>query len=212
VHFWELAGAPHLEANWFTDLAADVNKSTPGFVIDPCDGPPGVPGVVHGPASRAALHALRDWSLYGGVAAPASAPRLSMNVGDPADFDVPVTFNRDPNTNLVLGGIRLPAMSVPIGTLLGDRAVLDPATLGPGGQCYFTGAFDPWNHDADPWDGQPGFDPSPSPEPDLKALYGSHQNYVERVVGASLKAVSLGYLRPLDAAKLGIGASKAQVP
>jgi hypothetical protein len=74
--------------------------------------------------------------------------------------------------------------------------------LGPGGQCYFTGAFDPWNHDADPWDGQP----------DLKALYGSHQNYVERVVGASLKAVSLGYLRPLDAAKLGIDASKAPVP
>ena len=57
VRVWKFAGATHLETSWFKELAADSIKSIPGFSIDPCDGPPGIPGLVHGQASRAALHA-----------------------------------------------------------------------------------------------------------------------------------------------------------
>jgi hypothetical protein len=158
------------------------------------------------------LHALRDWSSYGGVAAPRQAPRLSLNVPDPSDFDQLVTFNRDPKTHLAIGGIRLPAVAVPIATLDGDRNDLDPAASGPGGQCNFIGAYDAWNHDADPWDGQAGFDPSSAPEPLLRALYGTHAHYLEQVVAASLRSVEAGYLRPVDAAKIGLEAAKAAVP
>jgi hypothetical protein len=210
---WEFAGATHLETSWFSDLSADINKSTPGFTLDPCDGPQGIPGLIHGQASRAALHALREWANHGEVAAPRSAPRLSLVVPDPADdFDHEVSFNRDPNTHLAVGGIRLPAVAVPTATLNGDRSALDPAASGPGSQCYFIGSFDRWNHDQDAWDGQTGFDPSPTPEPILKSLYPTHRDYLERVVGSALQAVGNGYLRPIDGAKSVLDAGKSAEP
>jgi hypothetical protein len=103
-------------------------------------------------------------------------------------------------------------VSVPTATLDGDRNDLDPAASGPGGQCNFIGSFDPWNRDRDAWDGQAGFDPSPTPEPDLRALYPSHGKYVEQVAAAAWQAVSHGYLRPLDGARLSIDAARAPVP
>jgi hypothetical protein len=126
--------------------------------------------------------------------------------------DSEVTFNRDPATNLAIGGIRLPAVAVPTGTLDGIRWDLDETTLGPGGGCYLGGAFDPWNHDSDLWDGQAGFDPSPTPEPDLQVLYPTHENYVERFAAAALQSVKDGYLRPADGVKLALDAAHAAVP
>jgi hypothetical protein len=211
VRVWEFAGATHLETGWFQELGLDINKSTPGFSLDPCDGPPGIPGLIHGQADRAALHALSAWA--GGGDAPRSAPRLSLNVPNPPDnFDEVVSFNRDPATHLIIGGIRLPAVAAPIATLDGDRSDLDPSASGPGGQCGFIGSYDPWNHDSDLWDGQAGFDPSPTPEPDLQLLYSSHQNYLQRVAGSALQSIKSGYLRPVDAAKLVIDARQAPVP
>jgi len=211
LRIWEYAGATHIESGWLQELAADSNKSMPGFTLDPCDGPPGIPSLVHGQAARAALHALNDWANDGD--APRSAPRISLSVPSPADnFDQLVGFNRDPATNLVLGGIRLPAVAAPVATLNGNRTDLDWQTLGPGGQCQFTGSFDPWNHDSDPWDGQAGFDPSPAPEPDLQLLYPSHLSYVQRVTGAALQAVTAGYLRPVDGTKIVLDAVHAPVP
>ncbi|HVN46531.1 MAG TPA: alpha/beta hydrolase domain-containing protein [Steroidobacteraceae bacterium] len=211
IRFWELAGATHLESGWFQQLVADNNKSIPGSALDPCDGPPGIPSVVHGQAARAALNALSSWISDG--QAPALAPRLSLFVPTPADdFDQLVVFNRDPRTNLAIGGIRLPAVAVPTATLNGNRSDLDPSTLGPGGQCYFVGAFDPWDHDSDPWDGQVGFDPSPTPEPDLQLLYSTHQRYVQQVASAALQSIRGGYLRPIDGAKIVLDAAQSKVP
>ena len=211
LRVWEFAGATHLESGWFQELTADANKSTPGFTLDPCDGPPGIPSLVHGQASRAALHALSDWA--GQAVAPQAAPRLSLNVPNPPDdFNQLVSFNRDPATNLIIGGIRLPAVAAPIATLDGNRSDLDPSASAPGGQCGFIGSYDPWNHDSDPWDGQVGYDPSPTPEPDLQLLYGNHANYVQRVAGAALQSVKYGFLRPVDGAKLVIDAAQARVP
>jgi hypothetical protein len=211
IRVWEFAGAPHLESGWFQELAADANKSTPPFILDPCDGPPGIPSIVHTQGSRAVLHALNEWA--GGGMPPRSAPRLSLFVPDPPDdFSQMVTFHRDPATNLTIGGIRLPAVAVPIATLDGDRSDLDPLASGPGGQCGFIGSYDPWNHDSDPWDGQPGFDPSPVPEPDLQQLYSTHQSYVQHVAAAALQSTLDGYLRPVDAEKIVLDAAKAPVP
>ena len=211
IRVWEFAGATHLETGWFREAAADDAKTYPGSSLDPCDGPPGIPSRVHGQGVRAALNALHNWA--NGAAPPRPAPRLSLQVPNPPDsFDQLVTFNRDPLTNLAIGGIRLPAVSVPTATLNGNRSDLDPQTLGPGGQCYFVGAYDPWDHDSDPWDGQAGFDPSPTPEPDLQLLYPSHQTYVERVAAAALQSVQGGYLRPADGVQLALDAVHARVP
>ncbi|HET9389064.1 MAG TPA: alpha/beta hydrolase domain-containing protein [Steroidobacteraceae bacterium] len=211
LRIWEMAGATHIEAGWVQEFTADVDKSIPGFPLQTCDGPPGEPSIVVGRAERAALNALSHWAA--GEPVPAPAPRMSLNVPNPADdFDQLVTFNRDPSTNLVMGGIRLPDMAVPTATLNGNRDELDPQTLGPGVACGLVGSYDPWNRDADPWDGQPGFDPSPTPEPDLQLLYQTHLNYVQRVTGATLKSVQDGYLRPADAAKVVLDAARASVP
>jgi len=161
---------------------------------------------------RAALSPLNDWARNSGDVPP-SAPRLSLFVPSPADdYSQLVTFNRDPATNLAIGGIPLPAVAVPVATLNGDRNAFDPQTLGPGGQCQFVGAYDPWNHDSDRWDGQAGFDPSPSPEPDLVMLYSTHTSYVLHVTAATAQSVRAGYLRPVDGARIVLDAVQAQVP
>jgi hypothetical protein len=211
IRVWEMAGAPHIESGWLQQLAADAGKSTPGFVLDPCDGPPGIPNLVHGQVARAALSALNGWVSDG--APPRPAPRLSLFVPNPPDdYDQLVAFNRDTATNLALGGIRLPAVAVPVATLNGDRPELDPQTLGPGGQCQFVGSFDPWNHDSDAWDGLAGFDPSPTPEPDLQVLYPTHQNYLLRVTEAALLSIKAGYLRPVDGVQIVQDAAQSHVP
>ena len=110
VKEWEFAGAPHLETGWFQEFVADEAKSGIGFALGPCEGPPGIPNIVHAPAARAALHALHRWASDGEP--PRTAPRMSLNVpGPPHPYRTLVTFNRDPDTNLVIGGIRLPAVA-----------------------------------------------------------------------------------------------------
>ncbi|MBS0579011.1 MAG: hypothetical protein JSR36_07080 [Proteobacteria bacterium] len=211
IRVWEFAGAPHLESGWFRDLVADDRKTYPGTALDPCDGPPGIPSIVHAPGVRAAVTALSLWAR--GASAPRPAPRMSLQVPSPPDdFDQSVVFNRDAKTQLVRGGIRLPAVTVPVATLNGNREDFDWSILGPGGQCVFVGVYDPWDHDSDLWDGQAGVDPSTTPEPDLQVLYPTHQNYVERVSASALQSVVNGYLRPADGVQLALDAVHAAVP
>jgi hypothetical protein len=164
--------------------------------------------LIHGQAARAALNVLNDWATD--EEAPRSAPRLSLVVPDPPDSsDRLVAFNRDPATHLVIGGIRLPAVVVPTATLNGNRSDLDPNTPLP---CALMGSFDPWNHDSDPWDGQAGRDPSPTPEPDLQLLYGTHTGYVLRVGVAAAGSAAGRFLRPADALAVVGAAQKASLP
>jgi hypothetical protein len=206
IRVWEYAGAPHTDLGFAKDLLADVAKTTGSAGGETCDGPPNIGGIVTGPGTRASLTALSHW--VNGAGAPRRAPRMSLVVPD----DDWVTFNRDPATNLVIGGIRLPAVAVPIATLNGNRSDLSDAANGPGDGCGYGGSYDPWNHDLDLWDGQAGMDPSPTPEPDLQMLYFSHQNYVERFAAAALQSVKDGYLLPTDGVTLALGATHAAVP
>jgi hypothetical protein len=201
----------HIEADLIRDITAETNKSQPGQTPDICHGPPTMPALVHGYGMRAALHALSDWVENGRT--PDSAPRMSLTVPTPPDnFDQLVVFNRDPATNLTRGGIRLPAVAVPIATLDGNRSDLEDDAQGPGGGCYFSGAYDPWNHDSDSWDGNAGLDPSPDPEPELLTLYPTHDNYVRKIAGASVRSVEAGHLLPEDAAKVVLEAVRTPVP
>jgi hypothetical protein len=100
-------------------------------------------------------------------------------------------------------------VAVPIATLDGNRSDLD---LDLPGVCWDIGSIDPWNHDSDPWDGQTGLDPSPTPEPDLQLLYGTHTDYVLRVGAAAAGSVARRFLRPADALAAVAAAQKASVP
>jgi Alpha/beta hydrolase domain len=211
IRIWEFTGAPHIEADLTRDITAETNKSQPGQTLDVCNGPPTMPALVHGYGMRAALQALRDW--VENIRTPDSAPRMSLIVPSaPDNFDQLVAFDRDPATNLTRGGIRLPAVAVPIATLDGNRSDLDDDAQGPGGGCYFSGAYDRWNHDADSWDGKAGLDPSPDPEPELLTLYPTHADYVRKVTTASLQSVAAGHLLPEDAVKVVLQAVRTPVP
>jgi hypothetical protein len=211
IRIWEFTGAPHIEADYIRDVTAETNKSQPGQTIDSCNGPPFMPALVHGYGLRAALHALWNWAENGRI--PSSAPRMSLIIPTPVDdFNQLVAFDRDPQTNLTRGGIRLPAVAVPIATLDGNRSDLEDDAQGPGGGCYFAGAYDPWDHDSDSWDGHAGLDPSPDPEPELLTLYPTHSDYVWRITGASARSVETGYLLPEDAAKIVLESLKTPVP
>jgi hypothetical protein len=211
IRVWEFTGAPHIEADLIRDITAETNKSQPGQTPDVCVGPPTMPALVHGYGMRAALHALKDWVESG--RAPHSALRMSLTVPSaPDNFDQLVAFDRDPATNLTKGGIRLPAVAVPIATLDGNRSDLKDEAQGPGGGCYFSGAYDRWNHDSDLWDGKAGLDPSPDPEPELLTLYPTHSDYVRKVAGASVQSVEAEHLLPEDAARIVLEAVGRQVP
>ena len=211
IRIWEFTGAPHIDAGFVKDITADAAKTDGSATVDPCDGPPTMGALVISQGTRASLTALIRWA--NGAEAPRSAPRMSLVVPNPPDaYDQPIIFNRDPATGIAIGGIRLPAVAVPTATLDGNRSDLDWSTWGPGGQCYLAGAYDPWNHDSDLWDGQAGLDPSPTPEPDLQVLYPTHQNYVERFAAAALQSVKDGYLRPADGVQLALDAAHTAVP
>ena len=193
---WEIAGTSHFDRYQLRVLEADLVKSDALDLPPPgraCDGPP----LNTGPQKyvmRAAVHALGRWIQTGRP--PARAPRISVSV--PPDWDTEVTINRDAATGLAIGGIRLPQITVPTATHSGERAW--PDAWEPHPACFLWGTSDPWNGDSDTWDGQEGFDVSPTPEPDVQMLYGSHADYVARVAAAAARSVADGFLRRKDAA------------
>ncbi len=190
---WEIAGSSHFDRYQFVITRRDEEKSDIPSLPSPdaaCNGPP----INDGPQKfvmRAAVHALSHWVRTG--VPPVRAPRISLEV----DEDFVVTLNRDEATGLIIGGIRLPQVSVPTATHSGERA--DPDAQGPHPGCVLWGTSDSWNRDSDAWDGQEGLEVSPTPEPDVQVLYGSHREYFGRVAAATLRSVTQGFLRPRDA-------------
>jgi hypothetical protein len=148
--------------------------------------------------TRAAIHAISEWSSNR-THAPAIGTRLSLTI--PATGAA--TVNRDPATGLATGGIRLPQMTVPIGTLRGQGS-------SGGGFCGLFGLSDRWNGDTDPFDKQPVDNPAPGPEPVLRSLYGSPEQYAARVRQEANRARSDGFLRPADVAVIVDTAAKVR--
>jgi hypothetical protein len=199
---WEMAGTSHADQYLLNFTSADAAKSDFPFALD-C----GIPPINQGPATygeRAAIRWLDLWVRFG--IAPPSAPRLSVTVPAPPGF---ASVNRDPKTGLAVGGIRYPQIAVPISTETGDRPL---GALAANPFCALFGAHDPWDDDSDAWDGVPGFDPSPTPEPKLSVLYPSHQLYVRQVEKAAIESVFAGFLLPEDAGEIVKQAQASAVP
>jgi hypothetical protein len=179
---WELAGTAHADA-WLvsggsnaellTDAICDAAR-TPALDVVPINAGPHTYGL------RSALHHLEAWVRRG--TPPPVAPSLEMDGQRVA---------RDSATALARGGVRLPQVEVPRWTLRGDRE-RDGNSL-----CFLFGRTDPWNGDADPWDGTPA-DPSPTPEPDLRALYPASAAYLARFEAATDAAIASGFLLAAD--------------
>jgi hypothetical protein len=198
---WEMAGTSHADQFLLRNGAPDSDTAPP----DPlgCGNPP----TNDGPQRfilRASLNALARWVRR--EIPPPIAPRLSVTIPPPPGAP---TLDRDPSTGIAIGGIRLPAVSVPISTESGERP---PGALSTNFFCILFGASDAWNGDADVYDGQVGFDPSPTPEPVLARLYPSKGVYVLRVLRAALGSVSRGFLRPADFPEIIQDAIDAEVP
>jgi hypothetical protein len=203
-HFrmWEMAGTSHADQYLSNFTSADAAKSDFPFALD-C----GIPPINQGPATygaRAAIQWLDIWVRFG--IAPPRAPRLSVAIPTPPGA---VSINRDPATGLAIGGIRYPQIAVPISTETGDRPL---GALAANPFCVLFGAHDPWNDDADAWDGVPGFDPSPTPEPRLSSLYPNHQIYVHKVEEAAIESTLQGFLLPRDISEIVQNAEAAHVP
>jgi len=206
-HFrlWEFTGTSHANQ---PGVDASIRRlqanGVPTGVFPPCGDPP-INDFGVTPTWRAALGAMHRWVRHG--RAPARAPRVELSI--PADPAVPATVVRDPATGLARGGVRLPDVAVPTRTLSGVRP---PAALQNFPNCFLFGAVDPWNGDADAWDGNPAFDISPAPEPSLSALYGSESRYVASVGLSALRLVVQGFLVPRDAAEIVATARTVDIP
>ena len=178
---WELAGTAHADRYLLTGggigpLAFSCDdESAPELSVPINDGPMTWP-------MRAALRHMRRW-MAGGPPPPSAQP-LAMEGGE---------LQRDPDTGIVLGGVRTPHVDVPVRPLNGVRA---PA--GGPGFCRLCGRTDEWNGDADPWDGGPA-DPSPTSEPVLSELYPTRDAYLEQFNAALEQGISDGFLLEADA-------------
>lgn len=199
---WEVAGTSHADQYLLATARADSVKSGGGQSPE-CGNPP----INNGPGNysmNAAIHALRLWVEVGVV--PATAARFNMTI---SPSTVQATINRDPATGLAIGGLRLPQIAVPTSTHTGERPL---GALAASPFCFLFGASDPWNGDSDAWDGQAGFDPSPTPEPTLSASYRNRGDYVSKVVASAWHSVLRGHLRPVDALQIIRDAAHAPVP
>jgi hypothetical protein len=197
---WEIAGTAHADAYLLKQSGLDSAKAgLSGGVV--CGDPPNNNGP-HTFAARTALHALALWTRLPFLR-PSIGPRLSVQIVTSPQPAAIVA--RDATTGNAVGGIRLPQMAVPIETLTGIRP---PAALAANPNCVLFGATDPWDGDSDPWDAQPGLDPSPDPEPSLATLYGTRHNYLEQYAEATVQSIFRGFLLLRDAKEV-IGLAKA---
>ncbi|MEV7038459.1 alpha/beta hydrolase domain-containing protein [Amycolatopsis sp. NPDC051061] len=180
VRIWEVAGTAHADAYIATlgagddgggetgvrELAAmlDPPVGTPGFT---CDKPINT-GQGHYVVD-AAQYALNRWVTAG--VPPARAARLQVDTSGPA----PV-FVLDTHGN-AKGGVRTPAVDVPVATLSG---------LGQAGSsfCFLFGTTTPFGTTT------------------LTALYPTHAHFVARWTAGTTSAVAAGFLRPADGIEL----------
>jgi hypothetical protein len=199
---WEHAGTAHASAR--TAAALGTRRGTSNAATTPgltCENPP-ANGLHAGPIWRAMMDAMRVWVLEG--RAPESAPRIEISV--PADASQPARVVRDPATGIGNGGIRLPQIAAPVASRWGER----PSGLQENPSCRLYGASDPWNGNADAWDGTPQ-DLSPNPEPSLRALYRNNAGYVRRVRDSANGLVRHGWLLEEDARALTEEARSVQI-
>jgi hypothetical protein len=176
---WEMAGTSHVDQS-----TLDYGIAS-GRVWSPGEQPPdfvALCGTVNdGPQAflvRAAVAELNRWSRGG--APPATSPRFTIDADGHA-------ISRDAHGN-ALGGIRTPAVDVPISTLTGVANPKKSVICSLFGQATPFGAAT------------------------LDQLYPSHADYVARVTAVAAAAQAKGFLLPVDVGAIVSQAKASPVP
>jgi hypothetical protein len=188
---WEVAGTSHADT-YITPVGPTDTGNGQGDIqaFNTLLDPPTTPDPSHPQVScstpinagqahyvlEAAVHALNQWTTTG--VAPAPAPRLEVT-SDSTSF----VLDADGNAK---GGIRTPAVDVPVATLSG---------LGQTGSqfCFLFGTTVPFSAEK------------------LASLYPTHSQFVTRWATSTARATAAGYLRPADATALVIAAADSTV-
>ena len=184
VRTWEVAGTAHVDAYTLVTGPTDIGDSPDIAKITITTSP--VAGLLEcaepinsGPQHfvlNAGVHALEAWARDGTL--PPTSPRLDVAAGPPA------AIVRD-DRGIALGGIRTPAVDVPVAVLSGDP---QQGSL----FCALFGTTTPYDDDK------------------LVQLYGDTETYAAAVEASSAAAVAAGFLLPPDAAL--INAAAADTP
>jgi hypothetical protein len=162
--YWEVAGASHVSLQGMESSAPRMERDF-GFSIPIDDAMKRINRVSIAPVVDAALHHLNDWTQGG--AAPPAQPRLEFS-GDPPEIV------RDDN-GIAQGGIRLPAVEVPLAHNSALRQAPDVFSRLVG----YHEAFPPHK---------------------VRALYGSRAEYVARYEAATRAAEAASVILPRDVA------------
>lgn len=186
---WEVAGTAHYDQYGLAIQAEDTGDgegaaavlesmlhptSTPSEGFD-CGAPINT-GMQHY-VLDAAIFRLNRWVTKGIV--PPVAPRLETTGASP------VVFATDTNGN-ALGGIRTPAVDVPVATLTGKST--DGTSF-----CFLFGSTEPFTPDQ------------------LEALYPDHRGFVSAWVRATRSARAAGFLVAADARELIAAARQSDI-
>lgn len=188
---WEVAGTAHAD-DYLANIGSDDNGSGAtdrqafDAMLDPPNGPikagitcatPINTGEQHY-VLNAAQYWLNRWATTG--QAPPTAPRLEVNTSSS-----PASFVLDANGN-AKGGVRTPAVDVPVATLSG---------LGQAGLsfCFLFGTTVPFSADK------------------LAALYPTHRQFVAQWASATNAGTRAGFIRPADAIRLVTAAAASEV-
>jgi hypothetical protein len=187
---WEVAGTAHADAYISGIGAGDDGSGAAGLQeLDSMLNPPA--GVLSFSCATpintgeghyvvdAAEYALNRWVTTGRP--PAEAPRLQVSTSGPAP-----AFVLDANGN-VTGGVRTPAVDVPVATLSG---------LGQSGSFFFCFLFGTT---------------VPFSAAKLAALYPAHREFVAQWAAATIADTAAGFIRPADAAELIAAAARSGV-
>jgi hypothetical protein len=177
---WEMAGTAHADDYLLSISALDngsgaVGPSEFGAMLNPPSSSPA--GTCARPVNTGEEHYVLDaaqywlnrWVRTGQP--PPRAPRLRVNTSSS-----PPSFVLDANGN-VKGGVRTPAVDVPVATLSG---------IGQSGTsfCFLFGTTTPFS------------------AAKLAALYPSHARFVARWARDTIADARAGFIRPADAAEL----------
>ena len=168
IRTWEMAGTSHADQWQLGSLPASILGCTTPINTGP----------MH-EVVQAAFTAFDNWVVHG--TQPPSPPPFRLASTDP------VRLALDSHGN-VIGGVRTPAVDVPVSTLSGS-----PPTGAPTVCQYFgsTVAFTPAQ---------------------LAALYGTQSNYIREYTRSLDKAVASGYILRADKASLLAQAKQMQFP
>jgi hypothetical protein len=185
LRLWEVAGTSHADAYIGIGMGDDGSGTAGLQGLNAMLSPPTRPGCAS-PINAGQAHyvldaaefALNRWVTTG--IPPARAPRLQVDTSG----SVPA-FVLDAHGN-VKGGIRTPAVDVPVATLSG---------LGQSGAsfCFLFGTTVPFAAEK------------------LAALYPTHATFVAKWSASTAKEVAAGFIRPADAAELVRAATQSGV-